>query len=221
MHLMNLVDGPSALIVGGGTLVATMLRCGWRDCRTTLRKLGQLGHAPFDADATRAELAVQVQEIQQDGLLRAHSHHTGDSEFDEATDALIDRRSVAALLQAHEAHKARRVEQSERAVRTLAQASELAPVFGLAGTLVSLSQLPADGLARGAFAGAIAMAVLTTLYGLLSANLLFAPLARVIERKAQAEEAARQAVIDWLAGQLAEACAPHRLAVVVPAQEAV
>lgn len=218
MNLMTLADGPSALIVGGGTVLATVLRCGWQDCRTTLRKLAQLRHVAFDAAATRAELAVQVQEIQQDGLLRAHSHHTGDSEFDEATDALIDRRSIAALLEAHEAHKARRVAQSERAVRTLAQASELAPVFGLAGTLVSLSQLPADGLARGAFAGAISMAVITTLYGLLAANLLFAPLARIVERKALAEEAERQTVIDWLAGQLAEACAPHRLPAVAPAQ---
>ncbi len=59
---------------------------------------------------------------------------------------------------------------SDRAVRTLAQAAELAPVFGLAGTLISLSQLPAEGLARGALGGAISMAVLTTLYGLLLAN---------------------------------------------------
>ena len=77
-------------------------------------------------------------------------------------------------------------------------------MFGLAGTLVSLSQLPVEGLARGAFAGAISMAVVTTLYGLLAANLLLAPLARMIERAAQAEERERQDVIDWLAAQLAD-----------------
>ena len=99
-----------------------------------------------------------------------------------------------------------------RAVRTLAQAAELAPVFGLAGTLVSLSQLPADGLARGAFTGAIGMAVVTTLYGLLTANLLLAPLARVVERAASAEEAARQDVIEWLAAQVAGSIPPRRTA---------
>lgn len=210
MNLLNLVDGPSALIVLGGTVLATALRCGLSDCRITLAKAAQLGRQPFDASATRAELAVQVQQIHQDGLLRAQPRPMGDAELDEATDALIAARSLDALLDRHEAHKARRLAQSERAVRTLAQAAELAPVFGLAGTLVSLSQLPADGLARGAFTGAIGMAVVTTLYGLLCANLLLAPLARMVERAALAEEAARQEVIDWLAGQVAGAIPPRR-----------
>jgi len=207
MDFATLIDGPSALIVGGGTLLATVLRSGLADCRITLRKLAGLGRQSFDLAHTRAELALQIQEIRQDGLLRAVPHHSGDAEFDDATDALIGRRSVSALLEAHEAHRSRRLTESERAVRTLAQAAELAPVFGLAGTLVSLSQLPAEGIARGAFAGSIAMAVTTTLYGLLAANLLLAPLARTIERKAAAEEVARQDLTDWLASQVEAACA--------------
>lgn len=210
MDLAMLIDGPAALIVGGGTLLATVLRSGLADCRITLRKLAGLGRRGFDYDHTRAELALQIQEIRQDGLIRAVPHHSGDAEFDEATDALIERRSVSALLEAHEAHRSRRLAESERAVRTLAQAAELAPVFGLAGTLISLSQLPAEGIARGAFAGAIGMAVTTTLYGLLAANLLLAPLARMIERKAQAEEVERQQVTDWLAAEVAPACAQRR-----------
>ncbi|MEY4951930.1 MAG: hypothetical protein RL299_354 [Pseudomonadota bacterium] len=203
MNLMNLIDGPSALIVFGGTALSTVLRSGWSDCRMTLRKLRKLGDEQFDPQEARAELAQQIQEIQRDGLLRAQHHHFGDREFDEATDALFTRRSIPALMEAHEAHKARRLGEADRAVRTLAQAAELSPVFGLAGTLISLSQLPVEGIARGSFTAAISMAVVTTLYGLLCANLLLAPLARVIERRADAEEAERQKVIDWLAGQVA------------------
>ena len=211
MNVMNLIDGPSALIVFGGTALATVLRAGWSDCRVALRKLRQLGAHPFDPELTRGELAAQIQEIQRDGLLRAQPHHFGDSEFDEATDALIARRSVPALLAAHEAHKARRIAESDRAVRTLAQAAELSPVFGLAGTLISLSQLPADNFAQGSYTGAISMAVVTTLYGLLGANLLLAPLARIIERKAVAEEEARQEVIDWIAAQVEGSSQPRAL----------
>ena len=61
------------------------------------------------------------------------------------------------------------------------------------------------------------MAVVTTLYGLLCANLLLAPLARMVERAALAEEAARQEVIDWLAGQVAGAVPPRRAAAERPA----
>lgn len=212
MDFATLIDGPAALIVGGGTLLGTVLRSGWRDCRVTLIKLSQLGRSGFDLERTQAELALQVQEIQQDGLLRAVPHHSGDAEFDEVADTLIARRSVSALLAAHRAHRARRLAQSERAVRTLAQAAELAPVFGLAGTLVSLSQLTASGLAPSGIAGAIGMAVTTTLYGLLAANLVLAPLARMIERAAQTEEAQRQQLIDWLAAQVGPACDSHRAA---------
>ncbi len=205
MDLASLFDPASAAIVAGGTALATFLRCGAANCGLAIAALAQIGRKGFDADLARSEMAVQVQEIQHDGLLRAHPHHIGDSEFDEATDALIERRSVSALLAAHERHKARRTEASGRAASTLAQASELAPVFGLAGTLISLSQLPADGIARGAYAGAISMAVLTTLYGLLLANLVLAPLARVVERAAAAEERERQKIVDWLTGHLAAA----------------
>lgn len=212
MNLMNLVDGPSALIVFGGTLLATVLRSGLTDCGHTAAKLGQLGGSHrFDVDAARAELAQQIQEIHRDGLMRAVPHHYNDSEFDEATEAMIGSQSVSALLEAHERHKARRLGDSNRAVRTLAQAAELAPVFGLAGTLISLSQLPASGLASGSLAGAISMAVVTTLYGLFAANLLLAPLARMVERRALAEERARQRLIDWLAQQVTDGCPPHQL----------
>ena len=219
MNLINLIDGPSALIVLGGTLLSTVLRAGWGDCMVTLAKLAQLGSSGFDAKGARAELGRQIQEIHKDGLYRANLHHFGDAEFDEATEALIHLRSIPALLAAHEAHKARRLGEAERAVRTLAQAAELAPVFGLAGTLISLSQLPAQGIARAALTGAISMAVITTLYGLLSANLLLAPLARMVERKAAAEEAERQDMIDWLAQQIARDMPPARRAglVAVPA----
>jgi len=208
MDFMALVDGPSAVIVFGGTAVATLLRCGFGDVGAALGRVARLPGRRFDAARARASLAAQVQAIQRDGLVRAEPAHFGDAEFDEATDALIATRSVAALLAAHEAHRTRRLAQSERAVQTLAQAAELAPVFGLAGTLVSLSQLPPSGVAATGLTAAISMAVLTTLYGLLAANLVLTPLARIVERAALAEEAGRQAVIDWLSGQLAQHSPP-------------
>lgn len=52
MDLSTLIDGPSALIVGGGTLLATVLRSGLGDCRMTLRKLAGLGRNGFDLDHT-------------------------------------------------------------------------------------------------------------------------------------------------------------------------
>ena len=220
MDLASLLDPASAAIVVAGTALATVLRCGLSNCRSAVCALSQLGRKGFDAEGTRAEMAVQVQEIQQDGLLRARPHRFGDRAFDEAADAMIGGRSVKALIAAHEAHKARRTEFARRASTTLAQASELAPVFGLAGTLVSLSQMPASGIEKGAYGDAISMAVLTTLYGLLLANLVLAPLARLIERSAAAEELERDRIIDWLAWQIDRTLPRQRSMPVEPVDEA-
>ena len=216
MNIASLLDPASASIVVGGTLLATVLRCGLGDCRQAIGAIGQLGQARFDANQAKSEMAVKVQQIQREGLLRVEPHRVGDRAFDEATDRMFGKRSVAALLEVHEAQKAQRGQADNRAVRTLAQAAELAPVFGLAATLVSLSQLPADGLNRHAYMSAISMAVSATLYGLLLANLLLAPLARAVERAAAEEERERQKIVDWLAKQVADALPRSRPTLVEP-----
>jgi chemotaxis protein MotA len=215
MNVASLFNPASAGIVVGGTLLATLLRCGVGDCRLALRAIGQIGQARFDADQAKAEMAIKVQQIQREGLLRVEPHRVGDRAFDEATDRMFGKRSVAALLEAHEAQKAQRMHADNRAVRTLAQAAELAPVFGLAATLISLTQLPANGIDRHAYMSAISMAVSATLYGLLLANLLLAPLARAVERAAAEEERERQKIVDWLANQVAAAL-PRSKPMLVP-----
>lgn len=211
MDFTNFFDARSAAIVIGGTLLATVLRCGLGDCGRALSAIRALGaKKTFDAGKVRAELAIQVQEIRNDGILRTPAHEVGDREFDEVSGTLVGRRSIPALLAAHEGHKARRMAFNNSAVRTLAQASELAPVFGLAGTLLSLAYLPRTGISGADYASTISMAVLATLYGLILANLLLAPLACIINRRAETEEAERQQVLDWLAEQVAASCLPPR-----------
>ena len=96
-------DGTAALIVLGGTLLATVLRCGWSDCRVTLVMLGNVvgqtmsSQGRFDGERVRSRLARVLHEITRDGLLRVEPRSTSDSEFDAALHALVGQRSVAAL----------------------------------------------------------------------------------------------------------------------------
>lgn len=204
MQLDNLFDPTSALIVVGGTALATVLRCGFHDTRAAVSALLRLTSGRFQPEHARAELAVQIQEIRQDGVLRSQPHHFGDAELDDATDALIGTRSLAGVEAAHHAHKQHRAEQNAAALHVFSQAADMSPVLGLAGTLISLSQLPTATGAGGSFTGAISMAVLTTLYGLVLGNLVLAPVGRMVERRAAQEERDRQGVLDWLRGQVAE-----------------
>lgn len=197
MNVMQLLDPLSAAIVLGGTLMATLLRCGWRDARAALQALAQLPSKPFDSVRVRAELAAQVREIGKDGILRAEPHRFGDGEFDDLSDALIRHRSIAALHDEHARHRSRRQRAADTAARVLGEAAELAPVLGLAGTLVALGGFSAAADAD--YARSIGTAVITTLYGLVLANFVFGPLAGAIVRRARAEERERQELLEWLA----------------------
>lgn len=203
MELTNLLDLPSAAIVIGGTLAATLLRCGWGATRDMLKVVVQLLGRPFDSDRVRAELAAQIQRIDIDGLLRAEPHRFDDGEFDDMADVLIARRSIQAVYDEHEKHRVRRLATTQSAADVLGHAAELAPVLGLAGTLLSLSGLATGGVANADYAQAIGFAIVTTLYGLLLANFLFNPLSAAVQRRAQAEEAERQRLLDWLAAHVA------------------
>jgi len=205
MDINALIDPWSAAVVIGGTALATLLRCGLGELRATLHCLAQLLRRRFSYARARAELAPEVEMIRHDGVMRARPEPFKDAEIAEATGALIRHRSISALIETHERHREQRQTLRERALDFLSQAGELAPVFGLAGTLIALSQVPTGGLQRGDLMDAVATAVLTTLYGLLAAHLTIFPLARMVERRGVSEERERQMLIDWLAVQLAQA----------------
>ncbi len=203
-------DAQSAAIVVGGTFLATILRSGLADTRTALRASLTLVRKPFDGARARADLARQVGDIRTCGVLRAEAVRFRDPAIMHFTDAMIRHRSWAAAVAEHDRHRGMRAERTRRAVATLHSGAELAPVLGLAGTLLALSSLPATGLGSDAMMATVAMAIVSTLYGLMLANFVAMPLAQAIERHAAREDAARQELFDWMGGQLAESFPAER-----------
>lgn len=208
MDVAALLDPASAAIVVGGTLVATLLGSGRGELAASLSAVGQLFHRPFDYEHARAEIARDVEAMRTDGVVRARAMHSTDREIISATDALIHDRSLASLIATHERFRDERCARRTLALRPVLLAAEMGPVFGMVGTLVSLSQMAQAAPAQGSMIGGIALAVLTTLYGLILAHLACNPLARLIARRGAHEEAQRQMLIDWLARQLAAAVPP-------------
>ena len=200
-----LLDTTAMAIVLLGTALATVLRCGFGDTGATLAALWRIvsGQMRFRPEAVRAQMARVGPESVRDGLLRTHVRRLGDAEFDAALDALVGQRSIAACRKVLAQGTALRARLAQAGVETLNVAAELAPVFGLAGTLFSLSKLPANGIDRSAYMAAMGMAVHATLYGLVTANLLLAPLARLVERRHEAEAADRAGVAQWFEHELA------------------
>jgi len=203
-----LIDFEALALMLGGTLLAALLQAGVADFRVTLGAVGHLLRPAFDAAKTKAELSRQIGDLDRDGLVRAPRAEIADAEFGNSTAAMIRNRSLDALLAEHAASRALRSANATTARQVCHQAAELAQMFGLAGTLLSLGRL--GPLANGAdgVAGAIGLAVTTTLYGVILANILFVPLAGMIERRARAEDRAREELFAWL-GAHAQKSAPR------------
>lgn len=193
-----MIDLLSIALVFAGTLVATFLQAGVRNSIIALRELFGLLGKRFNAAKTKGELAAQIRDLQKDGLIRGRTTPIGDAEFDSSTSAMIETRSIDAMLARHDAARSNRFARANTARQVCHHAAELAQVMGLAGTLIALGRMgPVDG-GGGGTAVAIGMAVTTTLYGVGLANLVFIPLGGLIERRSRAEDEAREDVFQWL-----------------------
>ena len=114
--------------------------------------------------------------------------------------------SIDAMLKQARTQRLEREIASVAAIRVYETAGELAPVFGLVGTLYSITQLMPDleTSSTQIVMASLAGAVLSSLYGVLSANLVFYPFARAIERRSDGEEAARSMLLDWFENELSD-----------------
>lgn len=216
-EISQMLDGSALAIVCAGTALATAARCGWRDIRAAASALVRLPRAQFDLEANRSALAHTARAIQRDGPLRAEAPLPPDPSIANLVDWMLRSRSSDAFDTARRADRDAREMTRLRAVRTLEYAGELAPVFGLVGTLFAITELaPATASAPvEATMSAIATAVLSTLYGVLLAQFACIPLARAIERKGEREEQRREALLDWFMRCLAD----HEPAAPVPVRE--
>jgi chemotaxis protein MotA len=208
----SLFDPGALTIVLSGTVLACAARCGWRDFGAALREAGALIKPAFDEEANRKALARALSAIQRDGSHRADPDLPPDRALGLMLETYLRHGSLDAMGRTRRAERALDEARRVSAAQVFAWAGELAPVFGLIGTLYGFTQLaPASGAAAiSATMAAIATAVLSTLYGALIAHLLCHPLAGAIERRGLAREQSREELAEWFTQQLAAPPPPLR-----------
>lgn len=201
----QLFDPGALMIVLAGTLIATAARCGWRELWLAGVSVFQQRARRFDADANRVALARTATAIAREGPLCADVPLPPDRSLARMVDSFVRHGTLEAFHAVRRATRAEREIARANVVRVFEYAGELAPVFGLVGTLVGITQMvPAAHGSSTNMLGAIATAVLSTLYGVLLAQLVCIPIARRIERASEREEAARDQLAEWLDRHLRE-----------------
>lgn len=185
-------DAPSLLIVVGGTIGVTLTCFNLRDMAAVHRTVGKaLVHSLPRPDTEARRMLALAEEARKKGMLS----------FDDSLPVLRDNPFLTKVLSmvadgfpVDEVERVMRREIDEmvgrhrKSASVLRKAAEIAPAMGLIGTLIGLVQMLGNLDNPASIGPSMAVALITTFYGAVLANMLFSPLAAKLERNS-AEEA--------------------------------
>ena len=190
------IDVPSMLIVFGGTFFAVMYRC---ELPQFLGHFGVMGKVFMPGKRNAEELITRVSELatiaRKDGMMALEGQDVPDKFFSKGLQMLVDGADEAKLTtqlnQEIKAMKARH-ENNQNVVKAWI---DIAPAMGMIGTLVGLVLMLGNMADPKAIGPAMAVALLTTLYGAFIANVLFLPMITSLEGYTAYEVTYREMVV--------------------------
>jgi chemotaxis protein MotA len=200
------IDPVSMLIVfGGAALIATM-RATRSDAARAFRALGTIFTADPEADAMAAIVAVgKVEKLTEvRNIACVDRIKTAERFLRRAVRRLAQAQTAEAFARWARHDLAERERRHQGAIGYWRSVAETAPAMGMIGTVIGLIQMFAalEDLSR--IGPAMALAMLTTLYGIVLATVIAGPLAARLERLSNAELTWQREALERLL-QIAEA----------------
>ncbi|MDD2739298.1 MAG: MotA/TolQ/ExbB proton channel family protein [Methylomonas lenta] len=198
--LMLFIDVPSILIVFGGTFGVSLMRLPIADF---LRSFGVAGRAfmnkKIDPNVLIEEAVTLADMARKNGLLALESAEVTDSFMKKGIRLCVDGYNpefVQNLLQQDIDLMVSRNEVGQNLWKGVA---DLAPAMGMIGTLVGLVQMLANMSDPSAIGPAMAVALLTTLYGAMVANVFALPMIDKLASVLTYEKANKELVKNFIA----------------------
>lgn len=185
----RMIDPAALALVAGGSLVAAALRSTQGDIYRAVAALRVLLTLDPERDALAARRAVrEIEQIAEKRGTACADRAGGDSAFvRKAGLKLADAASAEAFAQWAADELDTRATRHENAAAVWRAAADAAPNMGMLGTVIGLIGMFASMNDPASLGPAMALAMLTTLYGLVLGTLLFGPAAARLERLSRAE----------------------------------
>ena len=195
------VDTASILIVIGGTFFAVMYQA---TLPTFLGHFGAMGKTFFPPVKKMEDMIERMVELaamaRKDGMMALEGQETPDKFFAKGMQLLVDGADEAKLVGQMEAEiEAMKVRHGDMQGCVKAWI-DLAPAMGMIGTLVGLVIMLGNMSDPASIGPAMAVALLTTMYGAIIANVLFMLMLTKLENYSSYEVVYRQTVILGLRG---------------------
>ena len=208
------IDLPSIIIVFGGTFAVTTVSFSLREIWRAQRLIAV---ALFSGVRDSGEAAHRMLELAR--LARIEGVLALERQLFVLKDAPFLKRAIGMVVEGAASDDVEHVMGQEQAsiqmrhaksASILRKAAEVAPAMGLIGTLIGLVQMLGQLDNPQAIGPAMAVALLTTFYGAVLANMVFAPLAAKLDRNS-AEEALVNRIYVIGATAIGRQENPHRL----------
>lgn len=186
-RLAPFFDPLALAIVGGGTLLAVLLRSSGADLVRAGAALATLPARPFRAEPLIDQLAALTRIARRHGVVALDRSVIADPDLAVAVAAIVDGAGPDAVGRILAEQGRARAERHRAAADVWAGAAEAAPAMGMVGTLIGLVQMFVAMRDPATIGAAMAVALLTTLYGAILASLVALPVAVRLRRRARHE----------------------------------
>jgi chemotaxis protein MotA len=205
------VNVPSAIIVFGGTLGATLVHYPFKDVFSTFSVVKKtLFHEEADPGQRIEQLVRFAGKARKEGILSLQSvmNEVSDSFFVKGLQMAVDGQEPEALKAILRKEIEYIQDRHEKGGEILIAMGNYAPALGMIGTLIGLVQMLQTMDDPSTIGPAMAIALLTTLYGALTANLLCIPMAGKLKNRSQ-EEILNKTLVSEGIGMILEGSNPR------------
>lgn len=189
---------PGFLIVVGGTFAATLIKFPLSNVFVAF-KLGlktafiNVHENPRQLIDTSLELADRARK---EGMLALEQVEVSNDFYKRGLRLCIDGHALEVVRKALTSEMELSIHRHEEGGRIFRGIGESAPAMGMIGTLVGLVQMLSSLEDPAAIGPAMAVALLTTLYGALIANLIALPIADKLESKTDEERVTKELILE-------------------------
>ncbi|PXA95942.1 biopolymer transporter ExbB [Nostoc sp. 3335mG] len=180
-------DPVAAAFVIGGTALTIAIRTPRADLVRGFHALATLPRRPFSADPGLEQIAALARIAKRHGVLTLDRSRIEDADIAAAIEAIVDGEGPERVGDTLSHRNAARVERHLAAADMWSAVAELAPALGMVGTLVGLVQMFMAMTDPAMIGKAMAVALLSTLYGAIVTAMIAMPIAGRLRRMARIE----------------------------------
>ena len=190
------LHGGSALIVVGGTFFAVMYTC---TLPQFLNSFKVMSKAFMPGLPSQEDLVTKMIELagiaRKDGMMALEGQEVPDKFFEKGLQMLVDGADETKLTEQLNREVKGMIRRHDNMKSVFQAWVDLAPAMGMIGTLIGLVAMLGNMADPKAIGPAMAVALLTTLYGAMIANCIFMPIVTKLENYSAHEALYREMVV--------------------------